>query len=148
MEIVVFVGFPRFSKWHAIGLEELWEWNVAYKVHIRYVGIIRFVLYDLQLLPIKFTRQNLCCISKLVMKHLLKSYRKSDLPSLSNDYRKCMYASSLSEYIGPLGCCLLSLEWLVDFRAYSSMSKNTYLVGCLFIDLTPPYNYIKGYLRP
>jgi len=97
--------------------------------------------------PITFTGQNLCCISKLVMKHLLKSYQKLDLSSFSSDYRKCMYANSLNEYIGPLGCCLVRL---VDFLSIytSSMSKNIYLVGCLFIDLTLPYDYIKGYLRP
>ena len=45
-------------------------------VQLRYEGVMWFVFHVLQLLPIKFTQQNLCCISKSIMKHM----QKLDLP--------------------------------------------------------------------
>ena len=41
-------------------------------VHCWYVGVIRFVFHVLQLLPIRFTEQNLCCIGKSTMKYQQK----------------------------------------------------------------------------
>ena len=46
------------------------EMNVVYIVTIRYVGVIWFAFHILQLLPIRITQQNACCISKSTMKHL------------------------------------------------------------------------------
>ena len=37
-----------------------------------YVGIIWFVFHVLQLLSIRFTQQNLCCIRKFMMKYIQK----------------------------------------------------------------------------
>ena len=45
-------------------------------VWVRYMGVIRFEFHVLQLLSIRFTQQNLCNISKSIMKH----HQKSDLP--------------------------------------------------------------------
>ena len=41
---------------------------------LRYVGAIRFVFHVLQLLPIRFTQQHSCCISKYVMKRLQNNH--------------------------------------------------------------------------
>ena len=37
---------------------------------LSYVGVIWFVLHVLQLLLVTFTQQNLCCMSKTMMKHM------------------------------------------------------------------------------
>ena len=39
---------------------------------IRYVGVIWFLFHVLQLLPIRCTQQNSCCISKSTMKNMQK----------------------------------------------------------------------------
>ena len=44
--------------------------------NIRYVGDIWFVFYFLQLLMIRFTQQNSCCISKFMVKYLKKEKKK------------------------------------------------------------------------
>ena len=38
-------------------------------IHLRYVGVIQFVFYVLQLLQIIFHVTKLCCSSKSLMKH-------------------------------------------------------------------------------
>ena len=48
------------------------EWMQRKKIHLRHVGFIWFIFNVLQLLPIRFTQQNSCCISKSMMKHLQK----------------------------------------------------------------------------
>ena len=64
---------------------------------IRYVGVNWFVFHVLQLLLIRFTQQNSCCIRKSSMKHLQKPDPKSDLPCFS-----CV--DFLSRNIGPPDC--------------------------------------------
>ena len=41
---------------------------------IRYVGAIRIVLHVLQLLAIRFTHRNLCCIGKSTTRHRKKAF--------------------------------------------------------------------------
>ena len=57
-----------------------------------------FFLHVLRLLPIRFTQQNSCCISKPPTKHMQKPYRKLDLPCFRYDSRKCMFVDILTIY--------------------------------------------------
>ena len=43
---------------------------------LRYVGVVWLIFHVLQLLLIRFTQQNSCCISMYTMKHM----QKPDLP--------------------------------------------------------------------
>jgi hypothetical protein len=44
--------------------------GVAVKTTQGYVGVIGFGFRVLQLLPIRFTQENVCCINKSRMKHV------------------------------------------------------------------------------
>lgn len=44
--------------------------------YLRYVGVIHLIFRVLQILPLKFTQQNLCYNNKSKMKHQLKPYKK------------------------------------------------------------------------
>jgi hypothetical protein len=54
----------------------------------------------LQLLPIKFTQQNSCCINKFTVKYLQKSNWKSNPPP-NYGYRICMFDDFSIGYISP-----------------------------------------------
>ena len=58
---------PRDNELLAQTIPEWCKWGV------RYVGAIRFVFHGLQLLPIKFTQCNLCCIIKSTIEYQRKS---------------------------------------------------------------------------
>ena len=73
------------------------------------MGDIRFMFHVLQLLPIKFTRENLCCISTSTMQHPQVLDKKLDFSLFSFDYRKCTFVDSLTEYMGPLNCVQTSM---------------------------------------
>ena len=60
-----------------------------YKVRVCGCYVVSFSIL-LQRLPIRFTQQNLCCISKFTMKHLRKLGFKSDLPNFGYANRKCI----------------------------------------------------------
>ena len=67
-----------------------------------YVGVIWcFLFHVLQLLPIRFTQQMVCCTNKPTMKHLQEPDWESYLPWFSYGYRKCMFAYFLTMYIDP-----------------------------------------------
>ena len=52
---------------------------------VSHVGDITVCFHVLQLLPIKFTQRNLCCISKSTMKY------QSDLPWFRYGYHKHVF---------------------------------------------------------
>ena len=83
---------------------------------LRYVGVIWFVFHVLQLLPIRLTQQNSCCISKSLMKHLQRLDRKLDLPLFSyGTYWKCMYVDFLTgEIIGPPNCATIECRVVIN----------------------------------
>lgn len=57
------------------------------KFTLRYVGVIRFSVHLLQLLPVRFTQQHfMCCISKSKMKYKQKLDWKLDHPYFSYGY--------------------------------------------------------------
>ena len=74
---------------------------VGFGTKLRYAGVSWVVFHVVQLLPIIFTQQELCCIGKLTMKHLHKPERKSDLVLFSCDFCKCMWNGFLAGYGGP-----------------------------------------------
>ena len=53
-------------------------------------------LMFLQLLPIRFTQQNSCCISKFGMKHTSEPYWQVDLSWFNYSYRKCIVVDILN----------------------------------------------------
>jgi hypothetical protein len=65
-----------------------------------YVGVIWLLFHVLQLLPIVFTRQNSCCVSKPTMKRMQKPYWKLDLPCFHYGYWKSKFVDFLVGYIG------------------------------------------------
>ena len=65
--------------------------------YLRYVGVIQFVIHVHQLLPVRFTQQNLYCISKFTLKHQQKSNWKLDLSWFSYGYQKCMFLDIFTE---------------------------------------------------
>ena len=67
---------------------------------LRYVGVTWFLFHVLQRLVIKFTQQNLCCISKSTMKHM----QELDFPLFSYGYHKWMFVDFFTRYIGPPNC--------------------------------------------
>ena len=77
---------------------------------VRYVaGAIRF-RFDtlLQLLPIRFTQQNLCCIRKSTMEH----QQQSDLSWFIYGYWKCLFVDfSIEYYTGPPPNCIHYWVW-------------------------------------
>ena len=85
---------------------------------IRYVGVFQPSFHVLHFLPIRFTQQNLCYISKSRMKHQQISDGKLDLPWFDYGYWKCMFLDSLTEYIG-LSSQLCSIECGVVLRTWS-----------------------------
>ena len=73
------LNFNRTNSWNFLGnVSSTMNWwaskgqmtSLGSKCHLRYVGVIWFVFHVLQLLPIRFTQQNSCCISKSMIKHL------------------------------------------------------------------------------
>ena len=71
-------------------------------VSLRYVVAIWFMF---RLLPIIFTQQISCCISKSMMKYLQKWNWKLNLFWFSYAYRKCMFVDFLiGYYISPSNC--------------------------------------------
>ena len=59
-----------------------------------------FVFHVLQFILIRFTQQNLCCISNSMMRFIQKQMDwKPNLPLFTYDYRKCMFADLLIVYI-------------------------------------------------
>ena len=80
-------------------------------VNILYVGVIWFILRVLQLLPIRLTHLDLCCIRKSMIKHLHKLDGKSDFPWFSYGCWKCMFVHFLTEYTCSPNCVhFLSVE--------------------------------------
>lgn len=66
-------------------------------VVLRCVGVIWVFGHPLQLLLIRFTQQNLSCVSISTVKH----QQKLDLSLFSYNYGKFMFVDSLIEYIDP-----------------------------------------------
>jgi len=50
--------------------------------HIGYVGVIQVVFHVLQLLPLRFTQQNLCCTNKSTIKYHQNTPKKRTSPDL------------------------------------------------------------------
>ena len=55
------------------------------------MGVVWFVFHILQFLLIRFTQQNLRCMSKSAMEHLQTPDWKSNLPKFSSGDGKCMF---------------------------------------------------------
>ena len=64
---------------------------------IRYVRVIWFIFHVLQLLPIRFKQQNVCCNSKSTMQHQQSLDWNTYLPQV----HACW---SLSEHVSPPNC--------------------------------------------
>jgi hypothetical protein len=67
---------------------------------IRYVGVSWFVFHNPELLLIIFTLQNLCRISKSMVKHPQKANWKQDFPWFKYSYRQCIFADIFIEHMG------------------------------------------------
>jgi hypothetical protein len=99
-------------------------------VSLRYAGVIWFIFHVLQLLPIRFTQQNLCCINISMMKHLQEPNWKSDFPWLFMVIESaCLLTSWLNTYVLPIvvtiECRIVSYTWgrrPISFKHVSSSS--------------------------
>ena len=76
------------------------------------VGVMSFVLHVFQLLPIRFTQENLCGISKFIYSETSVTAKlKIKLALISYGYWKCMFVDFLIRCIGPPNCVhYLSVE--------------------------------------
>ena len=90
-----------------------WTWSCLRNkgMVIRYVGVIWFLFHVLQLLPIRFTQQNSCCINKSTIKHLQNSNWHLDLPRSSYAYQNCMFVGFL------IGYTVLLIIFIIECRA-------------------------------
>lgn len=92
--------------------KRLYFFQVEYteRIHIEdltNVGVmIQFVVFVLYLLLIWFTTSNVWCIKKSMVKH----QQKLDLPLFNYDFRRHMFADSLSEYLNPPFLFILSVK--------------------------------------
>jgi hypothetical protein len=67
----------------------------------KYVCVIWFVFHVLQLLPIRFTQQNSCYISKPTTNNMQKPNRESNLPDLLMVIKRACFVDFLVEYKAP-----------------------------------------------
>ena len=73
--------------------------------HLGYVGVIWVVFHVLQLLPLRFTQQNLCCTNKSTIKHHQNTLENRTSPFFVYYCHKCMLnVDSLIKYIDPPNC--------------------------------------------
>ena len=110
------------------------------RTSIRYVCVIWFVLHVLQLLPVRFTQQYLCCTNKSMLKHLQKLDWKPVLPLSSYGYRKCMFVDFIIGYISPPDCVhYSSVEQLLIFENILQSLLNLCLYDVCSRILTEPH---------
>ena len=67
------------------------------------MGLIWYGIHVLQLLLMRFTQQNMCCIKKSIMKHL---HKNKQIENLTSPYFNlwCMFVDFLTKYIGLSNC--------------------------------------------
>ena len=81
--------------------------------HLRYVCVIWFDFHVLQLLHIRFTQWNMCCISKCMMKHQQKLDWKLNLLLFTHGHWKCKFVDFLAEYqnVFTIECEVVNKIW-------------------------------------
>ena len=67
----------------------------------KHVGVIRVIFHVLQLLPIIFTQQNSCYITKPTTNNLQKPNWESNLPNLVTVIKTARFVDFLIEYKDP-----------------------------------------------
>ena len=97
--------------------------------HVSHVVVMWFIFHVLQLLPIRFTQQNLSCINNSTMTRHQKSDLKADIPLLSYGYRKCMLVDSFTRNRFSQMCSLWSIEWLIKIEDKVQSLSNMCLYG-------------------
>ena len=92
--------------------------------------------YVLQLLPIRFTQQDSCCVGKFKMKHMQNPYWKSDLIWFSYDYRKHVFVDFRNEYIKVLPIMFnIECRVVISIRRCIPISFKYVSLWCLLFDL-------------
>ena len=98
-------------------------------------GLCVILFHVLHLVPIGFTRPDLCCISKSTMKHLQKSDCKLDLPWQS----ACLLTHYSWIHRSSQLCSLLSVDQLLIFEHVVQSLLNMCLYNVCSLILTEPH---------
>ena len=98
------------------------------------MGVIWFIFHALQLLPIRFTQQNSCCISKSIMKHMQNRIKIWTSPYLG------MVIGSSCLLICWLNTCMCPIMFTIECRVVFNIQKHSPIsfkhvsVWCLLFD--------------
>ena len=132
--------------WYGLKTEVLslkhwpYHWYLEMRL-VRYVGVIRFILHVLKLLPIRFTKQTHVAFSKFIMKHLQKPIWKLDLPSFDCNCWKCMFISFLTRYVSPPNMFTIKCRVVIDIWPCNPNTFNMCLYDvALWTSLNPVPN--------
>ena len=118
----------------------------------RYIwALIRFVLHVLQLLPIRFTLWNLCCISKFMMKHWAKLgvIIRSPLISLwLLELHLCWFFDWIHKSSPITECGVLNKSWRHTFILLNTWIFMVFVLWCSLVHFVIKYNnYIPQVLN-